>query len=219
MDLVDNKGYKYILTCVDVPLKNKQTHTIINAIQAVLKTSEKPPVFIWCDKGSEFINKRVTSFLKPIQVYHTFSEFKAAPIESFNRTIKTRMWIDRLPKLMHTYNHTIHSSIGMKPYKAIHREKKLLRLQSERAQKSPSYEPKLKLGDVVRLAKSKGSFHKGYEAKWTKELFVIAGVQYTKPPTYRIEDKDGELIQGSFYEQILNLNSGGSPRRVYPLQR
>jgi hypothetical protein len=210
MDLVDNKGYKYILTCVDVPLKNKQTHTIINAIQAV---------FIWCDKGSEFINKRVTSFLKPIQVYHTFSEFKAAPIESFNRTIKTRMWIDRLPKLMHTYNHTIHSSIGMKPYKAIHREKKLLRLQSERAQKSPSYEPKLKLGDVVRLAKSKGSFHKGYEAKWTKELFVIAGVQYTKPPTYRIEDKDGELIQGSFYEQILNLNSGGSPRRVYPLQR
>ena len=37
-------------------------------------------------------------------------------------------------------------------------------------------------------------------------MFTIGSVKATKPPTYTIKDKLGEPIQGTFYEQELQLN-------------
>ena len=244
IDLVDmqklakeNKGFKYILTCIDVlskfawvvPLKNKKYHTLINAFQEILKTAQTAPAppggstrltpkYIWSDQGSEFTNKEMTRFLEPIKVYHTFSEHKASPIERFNRTLKNRMWykmtkhetknwIGRLPKIVNLYNHTIHNTTGMKPYKAIKHEKTLLKLQRQRSKKLPSSKPKLSIGDIVRLAVTKGSFSKGYEANWSKELFRIAGIIYSKPVTYEVEDLNNEPVKGSFYEQELQKSN------------
>ena len=53
-------------------------------------------------------------------------DIKAAAVERFNRTLKTKMYryfttkntrryIDVLPDLLHSYNHTYHRSIGMAP--------------------------------------------------------------------------------------------------------
>ena len=53
-------------------------------------------------------------------------DIKAAIAERFNRTLKTRMdrhfthsksyrYVDVLENLVHSYNHTYHSSIGMSP--------------------------------------------------------------------------------------------------------
>ena len=38
-------------------------------------------------------------------------------------------------------------------------------------------------------------------------MFTISSVKATKPPTYTIEDTLGEPVQGSFYEQELQLNA------------
>ena len=63
--------------------------------------------------------------------------------------------------------------------------------------------PKYKLGDIVRIAKKKTIFDKGYTPRWTEEVFSISQVQYTDPPTYTITDTNGEEVRGTFYEQEL----------------
>jgi hypothetical protein len=229
----DNKHFKYILTVIDVlsryawaePLKDKKQETVIMAFQKILKDVADlcgtSPKKLWVDQGSEFINKQMKKFLQPIEVYHTYSENKAAPVERFNRTLKTRMWykftkygthkwVDRLPKLMKKYNTTVHSSIGMTPTKALANEDLLLQQQNVKEAKKAWKPPKLKVGDLVRLAKSKEAFTKGYEPGWTKELFTVAEVLATKPVTYRVKDSSGEMIEGSMYEQELQ-KSGISP--------
>ena len=54
--------------------------------------------------------------------------------------------------------------------------------------------PKCSVGDRVRIIKKKTVFDKGYMPRWTEEVFTIASIQYTDPPTYKIEDDNGEEI-------------------------
>ena len=49
-------------------------------------------------------------------------------------------------------------------------------------------------------------FEKGFTPSWTEEVFTISRVKVTKPPTYTIEDTLGEPVQGTFYEQDLQLS-------------
>ena len=66
---------------------------------------------------------------------------------------------------------------------------------------SPS--PKLKAGDWVRLSKEARPFRKGYLPGWTEELFVVRRVVPGSVPTYKVEEFDGTLVQGTFYEPEL----------------
>jgi hypothetical protein len=62
-------------------------------------------------------------------------------------------------------------------------------------------EPKLHVGDIVRLSNSRRIFVKSYLPSWTMELFKISEVIKTQPPTYKIVDFKDEL--GSFYDSEL----------------
>ena len=69
-----------------------------------------------------------------------------------------------------------------------------------------SSKPRLKVGDIVRIQKSKYKrkvFDKGYTPNWTEEIFLIDKIQSTNPITYRLKDLNNEEIQGSFYEREL----------------
>ena len=52
--------------------------------------------------------------------------------------------------------------------------------------------PKLKVGDSVRISKYKNIFTKGYVSNWSEEVFVIKKVKNTVPWTYAISDLKGE---------------------------
>ena len=127
-----NKGYKYLLTVIDVfskfawaiPLKAKTGKQMIELFQNIFK--ERKPKKIWTDAGKEFINKDFKKFLadNEIQLYQTYNEGKAVVIERFNRTLKEKMWryftetnsnkyLDILPKLLCDYNTTIYSTMKM----------------------------------------------------------------------------------------------------------
>ena len=81
------------------------------------------------DKGTEFKNTMFQGQLKEfkIKVYASENDsIKAAIVERFNRTLKIQMHgyfthsknyrnVDVLQDLIHSYNHTYHSSIGMSP--------------------------------------------------------------------------------------------------------
>ena len=63
--------------------------------------------------------------------------------------------------------------------------------------------PTLKVGDVVRISKTRRTFKKGYLPNWSEELFTIATVKRTIPVTYLIREENGDLVKGGFYEQEL----------------
>ena len=141
-DLVDisslarfNKGYKFLLTCIDmfskfawvVPLKNKTGESPVNGFQSILDLGRSPRK-LQTDKRTEFLNRNFQKFLKEnnIHFFTTNSELKASVVERFNRTLKTRMWkyfaaknnrvnIDNLQDIVHGYNNSYHQSIGRAP--------------------------------------------------------------------------------------------------------
>jgi len=51
------------------------------------------------------------------------------------------------------------------------------------------------------MRQTKRVFKKGYEQSWTEEVFTIASLYPSDPPTYILKDLAGELIKGKFYEQ------------------
>ena len=67
-----NKGFRFLLCVIDIyskfacviPLKDKKGITITNAFQKFLKESNRKPNKIWVDKGSEFYNRSMKSWLE-----------------------------------------------------------------------------------------------------------------------------------------------------------
>ena len=82
-----NKGFRFSLCVIDVfskyawvvPLKDKKGVSIIDAFQSILKKSNRKRNKIWVDKGSEFYNRSMKSWLKDndIAMYSTNNEGKS----------------------------------------------------------------------------------------------------------------------------------------------
>ena len=152
------------------------------------------------DKGSEFLNESTQQLFKnnSIHFYTTENEdIKAAVVERFNRTLKTRMWkyftfkgthryIDVLVDLIYSYNNSFHRTIKMTPSE-VNKENEAVILKSNYIQKK---EPiwLLNIGDKVRISKARRQFKKGYLPNWSDEIFTITTCHPTDPPTYGIED-------------------------------
>ena len=71
-------------------MKDKKFTTITNAIQKILKESNRKPSKIWADKGSEFYNGSFKKWLKDydIKMYWIDNEGKFVVAERFIRTLK-----------------------------------------------------------------------------------------------------------------------------------
>ena len=72
---------------------------------------------------------------------------------------------------------------------------------AEHNEESNKRNPKLKVGDHVRIFKYKNIFARGYAPNWSEEIFVIKKVINTVPWTYVINGLNNEEIIGSFYEK------------------
>ena len=62
--------------------------------------------------------------------------------------------------------------------------------------KSTKAAPKFKVGGYVRTADKRNIFSKGYTSNWNRELFKVNEVLRTQPLAYKIEDFNGEIIEG-----------------------
>ena len=60
---------------------------------------------------------------------------------------------------------------------------------------------KFKVGDYVRNSEKRNIFSKGYTSNWNREHFKFNEVSKTHPPTYKIEDFNGEIMEINFYEK------------------
>ena len=89
-----NRGYKYLLTCIDilskyawvVPLKTKTGPELVKAFTKIFQQGRKPDK-LQTDAGTEFKNKTFQTFLKQHHVHHfvTYNETKAQVVERFNK--------------------------------------------------------------------------------------------------------------------------------------
>ena len=97
-----NKGFRFLLYVIDIygkyawvaPLKDKKGIIIVNAFQSILKKSNSKPNKIWVDKGSEFYNRSIKSWLEKndIEMYSTNNEEKSVVAERFIRAIKNKIY-------------------------------------------------------------------------------------------------------------------------------
>ena len=107
-------------------------------------------------------------------------------------------WVNILSDAVITYNNNVHSTINMTPVDASNNPDKVKYTFNFK-----NIKPKLKVGDYVRNADKRNIFSKGYTSNWNRELFKVIEVLKTQPPAYKIEDINGEIIEGKFYEQEL----------------
>ena len=138
-------------------------------------------------------------------------DIKASIAERFNRTLKEKLWryftkkntlryIEVLPQLVQSYNHSYHKSIKRSPAEVDDSN------QEDVWQTLYGHPPKQKLqtkpfqpGHRVRISKHRGSFKKGYLPSWSEELFTISHINKSQPITYTLIDDHGEELLGSFY--------------------
>ena len=93
-----NKGFRFLL-CVTyiyskyswaIPLEHNKSITIINAFQKFLDESNRRPNKIWVDKGSEFYNRSMKSWLEKndTEMHSTYNSSVIA--ERFIKTLKNK---------------------------------------------------------------------------------------------------------------------------------
>ncbi|RWR98981.1 hypothetical protein B4U79_02968, partial [Dinothrombium tinctorium] len=181
----ENKGIRYMLTCIDVfskyawaiPIKNKTGEEVADAFEQIFK--ERIPANIQTDLGKEFYNSKL--------------------LKGFNRTLKEKMWkyfsemgnhiwIDVIDDLVLNYNNSVHRSIKMTPVKASSKDNESKVATNLYPPLKKVYKTKFKEGDMVKIRKYKTPFEKGYKQNFTTEIFKVVKVRQTKPVTYEIED-------------------------------
>ena len=229
IDLIDrsslskyNKNYKFIFTIIDnhtkyawaTPLKDKSGKSTTTALKSLIEKEKRKPHKIWSDRGKEFYNTTFLHYLKEqnIQIYSTNSDLKAVFVERFNRTlldlIKEPMyiegkgsWLNHLDAALDKYNNRVHGTTKMTPIEAT-------KLHSKKPIDPPTFvnkpkQPKFQVGDFVRVPDKRNIYSKGYTTNWNRELFKIHSINKTNPVTYTLNDENGDIIQGKYYEQEL----------------
>ena len=110
------------------------------------------------------------------------------------------------------YNNNVHSTIHMTPIDASNNPDKV-----KYYVKSTKATPNLKFGEYVRNADKRNIFSKEYTSNWNRELFKINEDLKTQPPKCKIEDMNGEIIEGKYYEQepLISEFDFGSYNKVF----
>lgn len=224
----ENQGFKYLLVCIDTlsrqlfaePVKSKSPDDMIASFDRLFSRVSILPWKLKTDAGKEFTAKRVQDYFARLQIQHftmyTSPKFHAGMAERANRTIKERLyryfterstqnWVDVIQDLVTAINHSYNSTIRMRPVDANFENANQLRKALEQnALKRFENKPRIrfKCGDQVRIEKHKHVFQKGYTPNFTNELFTIDTIRNNvpyQPTTFRLRDRDGNLIKGWFY--------------------
>ena len=106
-----------------------------------------------------------------------------------------------LQKFVRGYNNAYHRSINWAPA-SVNVYNEALVSEALCGQGAAKQRSKLKIGDIVRINKTKRTFDKGYLPNWMQGLFKVTRVnEASHPVTYKIEDLGRELVIGSFHSQ------------------
>ena len=141
-------------------MKDKKGITITNAFQEILDKSNRKPNEMWADKGSEFYNKSMKSWLErnDIEMYSTLNEDKSVVAERFIRTFKNKTYkymtsvsqnvcVDKLNDIVNECYNTYDKTINIKPVDI--KSNKYVNSSKEVNDKNPTF----KICDNVGISK------------------------------------------------------------------
>lgn len=214
IDLIDMqnteyKGYRYILTGVDLfskksyarPLKNKTEAVVTKAMQDLITKDIKHVGSIRSDRGSEFISTSFKEMLKKNNVAQVLS-LPSKPqsngaIERFNKTLKRALritmkttqldnWPVILKQIIKNYNNAVHSVTKMVPNEVHNTDDRKLNkeiksnIKKSVQSKNETDTAKFKVGDKVRVKLDSNDKDRSGE-NWSKQLYSV--YQVTVPRT------------------------------------
>ena len=158
-------------------IRKVKKRKVYSAFQNVLDDSKKKTNKIWVDKGGEFYNRPMKSWLEKndIKMYSTHNEGKSVVAERFIRAIKNKIYkymtsisknahIDKLDDIVDEYKNAYRRIIKVKPVDV--KGNTYINIDKE----VNDNEPKFKVGDHVRISKYKNIFAKGYTPNWSDEI-------------------------------------------------
>ena len=239
-----NKGTRYLFCCVDQfdrfawvrPLTNKTGPSSVLAFQSILNSTMRRPKLLRADRGSEFINKSFKALARENKTHLIYSndDPKCAIVERYNRTLKTKIvrllearshnrdynYLNALPDMVYSLNHTYHRIIGMAPadvnvnnYDIV--KQNLEKYWRRQEQKVPMNRKRVRAthdvqdtrftrGENVRIALRNMVFRRGFQKQWSDEIFEVEKVNQSYTPfAYILKDLGGERLEGKFFADQL----------------
>ena len=206
-----NKGIRFLLCAIDIfskhawviPLTDEIGIKITNVFQKVLNEANHKTNIIWVDKGYEFYNRSMKSWLQNnnIEIHSIHNQGKSVVAERFIRTLKNKIY-----KYMTSISKNVYIDIDNSTYQRTIKIKPLnvkLSMYINFNKENNKKGPKFKVADHVIILKYENNFAKGYVPNWSEEVFVIKKVKDTAPWTFFISDFNREEIFGTFYEKEL----------------
>lgn len=196
-----NKGFNWILIAVDiftrqakaVAVTTKHATNTADAFENII--SEVKPHVVYSDDGNEWRGK-FQELLERNNIIHQVKDYgdhnALGIIDRFSQTIKrmiakymtandTKNWIQQLPKIVDIYNRTPHTSISDIKPKDAEQEENIETIgtlnfnKRENDQKHINHS--IKVNDLVRVQRMKGTFEKGYEITYSKEIHKVISVE------------------------------------------
>lgn len=230
----ENSHYLYFVLLIDiftryvwtVPLKTKTGKEMVRALDGVFSKGDKPER-LRTDKGTEYLNRFVQSYLTEMGVKHfeTQNEPKSSYAERAILTIKTRLtrymtykqthkWVDILDAVTNGYNNTYHRSIKQSP--ASYKDKDevyqwqlqydTLPKQKRIRTRAPHSRYRFKIGQKVRVSFLRKPFQKQHDERWSRETYRITTRSMKSGiPQYTLQDYSGETVKGKFYQSQLSI--------------
>src|SRR3981081_109849 len=237
----DNKGFRYLLVCVDTlsrrvftsPVKSKNFTDIKDAFDKVFAEMPYLPQQVFSDRGKEFVSANISQYFKELGVPKFKAEasnIKAAFAERMIRTIKHKLypyfseknttdWVTVIPKITDAINKSICRSTGMRPIDINEKNADEVweRLYAPMVRGEPGTSRKsLKFakGDHVRMSRTKPVFEKGYLPNFSDEILRVTGTSKHDPEFYELHDEENEPIRGRFYKEELVKTTKDTSYRI-----
>ena len=210
------KHYKYIIVIIDVysrfaaahAMTNRENKTIMDNIKDIIKIMGIPKI-ISCD--NEFDTHEFKKFCLEHDIAARFSEpheiQKNSIVERFNKTLagyikklrealKIYDWVKYLQDIMYNYNNKYHRTIRNTPYNIFWEKGK-------NKQDIIIVPRKFKVNDKVRLRLKKKVFDKSDVRYYSKEIYIVEGVEKDKYGTNEYLLSDGKKYTG---KNLIKIN-------------
>lgn len=208
------------LTCIDifskyvhiVIMKNKDAATTLEALKECIEKMGKPDS-IYADDGSEFKNKKIMDYCNNNKIELLFNISHAPVVERFHRTLKEKLvaYVEQSKSITLTpnllfgkngiitqYNNVfIHNTIKMTPLEATKEENKEQVHHNIEKKSKITKRDKIYVNDMVKRLLKRKDNDKGYEDKWTTQLYKVLEITQNKNGDfiYKLENSNRKWLR------------------------
>ena len=220
-----NRGYKYVLVCIDGyskylmtrKLKSKSATEVTHAMKDIIQTYGAPK-HICADRGTEFTNAIFrTNILDKygITMYHMPSSNKAVLAERAIRDIKEDImvafnqskgvWFDLIDGAVRRHNARKNRTTGYTPNDIWHNNVLYMEQTEPTNMSNKDTTPQFKVGDYVRVTRRPRILEKrSLTSKWSNDLYEVVDIDdHIMPIMYIVRNVESGNKQKCYHWELL----------------